>query len=197
MLITRGALDRLDVSATGCILLDRLGLVAHMNKAAEALLGAVLQVRQGLISLPTVELTSRLHAEIRRALATRPPKSAEPPRSLVWRDLQGVIVFEALRLPDADIHAFRRCRCMLLIHRTGISNLFSVETFRATFGLSRQEAVLTDALSRSKNLVKAAKGLGISHETARSQLKAVFNKTGTQSQAELLVMIGELKLLGR
>jgi DNA-binding CsgD family transcriptional regulator len=64
-----------------------------------------------------------------------------------------------------------------------------IDLLRCHFGLTPAEARLTLQLVAGETLRSAAAKLRISYETARSQLKNIFNKTGTCRQAELVVVI--------
>jgi DNA-binding CsgD family transcriptional regulator len=57
------------------------------------------------------------------------------------------------------------------------------------FGLTRAEAALATQLSRGLPLQEAADALHISLHTARTQLKAIFAKTGVSRQAELIRLL--------
>ena len=63
------------------------------------------------------------------------------------------------------------------------------DTVKRMFGLSRAEAELAVALSCGKTLDAAAAERGISVHTTRSQLKTIFNKTGTKRQADLVSLL--------
>ena len=60
------------------------------------------------------------------------------------------------------------------------------------FGLTQAETKLAAQLGTGVGLDAAATSLGVSRETARSQLKAVFAKTKTHRQAELAALIARL-----
>jgi DNA-binding CsgD family transcriptional regulator len=64
-----------------------------------------------------------------------------------------------------------------------------IDRLRCHFGLTPAEARLAVHLVTGESLRSAAAKLSISYETARSQLKNIFNKTGTGRQAELVVVI--------
>jgi len=64
-----------------------------------------------------------------------------------------------------------------------------IDRLRCHFGLTPAEARLAVHLVTGESLRSAAAKLSISYETARSQLKNIFNKTGTCRQAELVVVI--------
>lgn len=57
------------------------------------------------------------------------------------------------------------------------------------FGLTPAEARLASRLADGDDLPHVARELGIARETARNQLKAVFMKTGTRRQVELVRLI--------
>ncbi len=58
-----------------------------------------------------------------------------------------------------------------------------------SFGLTTAETRLTQALSNGDSLSDVAERLGISRHTAKAQLDAVFRKTNTGRQTELLVRL--------
>jgi DNA-binding CsgD family transcriptional regulator len=58
-----------------------------------------------------------------------------------------------------------------------------------TFCLTPSEAKLACVIARGASPYSAARELHISKETARNQLKAVFAKTGTHRQSELVALL--------
>src|SRR5262245_2313490 len=65
----------------------------------------------------------------------------------------------------------------------------SIDLLRCRFGLTPAEARLALQLVAGEPLRSAAAKLGISYETARTELKNIFSKTGTCRQAELVIGI--------
>ena len=65
----------------------------------------------------------------------------------------------------------------------------SIDRLRCQFGLTPAEARLALHLVAGETLRSAAVKLSITYETARSQLKSIFNKTRTHRQAELVIVI--------
>lgn len=65
------------------------------------------------------------------------------------------------------------------------------ELLQRLYGLTPAEAKLTAQLVSGKNIQEAKHALSISENTARSQLKAVFEKTGARRQAELIKTVME------
>ena len=65
----------------------------------------------------------------------------------------------------------------------------SIDLLQCHFGLTPAEARLALHLVAGETLRSAAVKLSITYETARSQLKNIFKKTGTCRQAELVIVI--------
>jgi DNA-binding CsgD family transcriptional regulator len=63
------------------------------------------------------------------------------------------------------------------------------------YRLTPAEAKLAVRLGQGSALAEAAEALGISVATARTQLKAIFDKTHTHRQAELVILIARLSAL--
>jgi DNA-binding CsgD family transcriptional regulator len=64
-----------------------------------------------------------------------------------------------------------------------------IDLLRCHFGLTPAEARLALHLVAGETLRSAEVKLSITYETARTQLKDIFRKTGTCRQAELVVVI--------
>ena len=81
-----------------------------------------------------------------------------------------------------------RTRCRLEPSRAFIMNK-SIDLLQCHFGLAPAEARLAFHLVAGETLRSAAVKLSITYETARSQLKSIFNKTRTRRQTELVIVI--------
>jgi DNA-binding CsgD family transcriptional regulator len=66
------------------------------------------------------------------------------------------------------------------------------DLLRKLFNLTLTEVVLLSHLDQEVALPAAAEMMGISFETARSHLKHIFSKTGTNRQSDLLMLIQRL-----
>ena len=63
---------------------------------------------------------------------------------------------------------------------------------RTVFRLTEAEARLATQLALGESLENLADQFGIAKETARSQLKSIFTKTGVHRQAELVAVLAKL-----
>jgi len=68
----------------------------------------------------------------------------------------------------------------------------SEQMLRTIFDLTPAEARLAQSLSRGDNLEHVAQSLNIRMTTARSQLAAIFAKTQTCRQAQLVAILSRL-----
>jgi DNA-binding CsgD family transcriptional regulator len=68
----------------------------------------------------------------------------------------------------------------------------TAEVLNALFGLSAAEARLAQLLARGESVESAARALDVKPTTARSQLAAIFEKTGTRRQAKLVALLSRL-----
>jgi DNA-binding CsgD family transcriptional regulator len=66
------------------------------------------------------------------------------------------------------------------------------QALRDLLGLTMAEARLAAVLGEGMSLVDAARTLGIAHNTAKVQLRAVFAKTGVRRQAQLVALLASL-----
>ena len=66
---------------------------------------------------------------------------------------------------------------------------------QASFGLTTAEAALTLKLATGQTLKECSEALGISVNTARNQLQAVFSKTGVKRQPDLILVVTQLSVI--
>jgi len=63
------------------------------------------------------------------------------------------------------------------------------ELLQQTFGLTAAEARVAVQLAAGATLVEAAASSGVTHNTVRTQLRGVFDKTGARRQADLVRLL--------
>jgi DNA-binding CsgD family transcriptional regulator len=80
----------------------------------------------------------------------------------------------------------RRPTAILFITDPERANTPTAASLQHSFGLTRTEAAVALQVLNGKGLQAAAAVLGIAPVTARSHLAAIFAKTGTSRQAELV-----------
>jgi DNA-binding CsgD family transcriptional regulator/PAS domain-containing protein len=170
----RQALERLGMAA---VLFDRRGRVLDANPAGEALLGRRAPDRS-LAAGPGFEALQRALRTVADTRQSRPVTLPLGP---------GGSPAEASLLPVSAPLAFGMAQgAALLLVRHAPEAAPALAGLGAAFGLTPAELRLLEALAAGETLAGYGSRVGISRNTAKSQLSALFQKTGTSRQAELV-----------
>ena len=90
-----------------------------------------------------------------------------------------------LGIDDLDPEGFRT----VIVTSADTCCTVQVEVVMAAFRLSAAEARLVSALCSGRTLAEYAGAAGLSRNTVRNELAAVFEKTGTRRQAEVVALV--------
>jgi DNA-binding CsgD family transcriptional regulator len=97
-----------------------------------------------------------------------------------------------LKLPSLSLNPMAEAQAAIILvdpsHRASPPET----SLRSVFRLTAAEARLACALASGESLERICDTLGIGKETARTQLKNIFSKTGTHRQSELALTINKL-----
>jgi DNA-binding CsgD family transcriptional regulator len=156
---------RIEVSATGRAMLER-----ECRRAAghETLYGAVKQLINRAGAQIPIGSTSWLVTSSKEGITTLVKQIAN-----AWSDGTSALI-----LLDLDAHPEP-----------------SPRTLQCLFGLTAAETQLAVELARGHNLLDIARSRRLSRTTIRSQLGALFVKTQTRRQAELVALLGRVAIL--
>lgn len=180
-----GALDQL---AFGLVIIDETGRIVRVNETAQRLLAcsSLLRVSQGRLcggggGARVESAVAAMHqageGERQFLRLTNPPEGEflqmllrpiSPPGNREPRAPCGVAVFLNDEVRNRDIYLGR---------------------FGQLYGLSPAEIALIDELLQGSSIAISADKLGISENTARTQLRSVFSKTNVHRQAELIRLV--------
>lgn len=194
----------IETAGIGVILVSAEGEALLTNAIADEMLAAGdgLSLAHGRLRALTPADTATLLAHVRAKAAEQ---QAEPD----WQ------VYAPLALPRADHPlpltvivrpgpAFRPLRnplvrtAMLVLRDPERRPVIPGTALGQLFGLTPAEALLASELARGASLDEAADQLGIRRNTARTQLQAVFAKTGVNRQGELVrVLLSSAAALSR
>lgn len=184
-----GALNRLE---TGTLLLSRLGRIVFRNAAATRMLRTLDRVRyrdDRLLLLDRSE-ASTLEASLSLVLE-RKLRDVDPAGSgamLIARENRS-----PLRLhfsPLAEGGSQDEAAVFVLLVDPDVHSVLPERVLRSLYAMTTAEAHVAMHLARGHSLSETARAVGITRETARSQLKAIFQKTGVHRQSDLLHLIG-------
>jgi DNA-binding CsgD family transcriptional regulator len=186
-------LDLLDRVACAAVLIDWKGTVIRINASAADLMGANLRVSRGMLTAADPPSNRALQTLVQQLRTLGSSRGGTPPgRVYIRRTNQAPMVIDALPVAGLAADAFRSARAVLTIADLDANPAPPEEALRVAFGLTAAEARLAAQLVGSGSLNAAADALGIAKETARNQLKAVFAKTGTHRQSQLVALLSKL-----
>lgn len=184
-------LEAFSASARAAIMVDRYGRVLLVNQAAEALLGSSLQVRGGRLVSWSKDATDALERSLRELLWISTPSATMPPIALPRIEGRSLIAYP-MRLRAVSPNALAPCQAVVVILDPDSEPQPPETILRSCFGLTAAEAGLARHVSSGRKLESVADELGISYETARKHLKAIFAKTDTHRQAELTALVARI-----
>ncbi|MFZ6743608.1 helix-turn-helix transcriptional regulator [Undibacterium sp. JH2W] len=188
--IAEAALNQIQLPLIVC---DQDGRIQYANSRVESLLQMqlVLAVQDGCI-LARDRNAKQLAKLIRLACGAHGPASAGGVRLGMdaLNDLQ--IIVTPLPLHLGNIGQAHASFALILIHDPAMPLNSHELVLKQIYGLSMAEARVTIALAGGATPAEIALQLGVSMSTIRSQLKAVFRKTGTARQTELLRLLSAL-----
>ena len=112
--------------------------------------------------------------------------------TIIQRRVKSPVFARILPVNGAARTPFLGARVILLLtdlhHRSGPTP----NALARLFGLTPAQAKFALVIGSGVSLDRAAEELGIARETARNHLKAVFSKTGTHRQGELVALLSKL-----
>lgn len=188
------ALSAFDVADKAAVLLDRRGDVVRVNGMAERLFdGDISIVNRRLVS-SNPRATGDLNDAVKKLLWTR--QSSSVPSILFQREGRGPVIVYAMAWPNIRDLALSAFHAVAVLVDPDTRAQPAMRTLQSGFGLTPAEARLALALVSGGDLNSESARLGLSRETIRKQLRAVFGKTGTRRQVELVAMLANL-LSGR
>ena len=187
--------DAMDSLTLATIVLDEHGRMVHANRLAEGMLAE----RDG-ISLSGDRLVFEARDDGRRfrelvsravdQFASNRPAVAQAMRVSrpSGRAAYELVVRPSPRDPLADNRRLNARVAVVIGTDPGerAPGGLSAEAVRQFFGLTPREAALALRLAAGRSLVEAARDEGMSVNTARAHLRAIFSKTGVDRQSRLV-----------
>ncbi len=187
-------LESLQYLPSGVLILDRWRRVLFANAAAESLFrhSHGFNLNDGVLETAHSPLRKKFSDEVNQVFKTGVPsavllKSPDGPRGT------GMPCY-LLRLPEVSesYQLGGDPAILVLVPQAAPSAPEAVALLRTLYSLSRREADLATAVANGATPQDYAKKAGLEISTVRSQLKSVFQKTGTHRQTELVRLLSVL-----
>ena len=183
------ALGRLKQPA---LALDRSGLVLDHNDAAEHMFSGDVRVRNRCLELSDRQARLNFDIVIQRLRTTAEGVALPVAPIVVRRSSERPLLLRVLPVDGAARSPFFGASALVVFSDLDSEAGLCMKLLSQVFGLSPAEARLAAALADGLSPEQAARKLGIAKATVRSQLKAVFSKTETHRQSELVAVLSRL-----
>lgn len=182
----RWAEEALNHLTVGVVLLAGDGHIAFANRTAEQLLqrGEGIRVRGGKLVANHPAQGARLSSLIARAAAGA-AQALRLDRGAGRRPLHLLVASLPIK-PESGQPAAAEPAIMAVVIDPEATGAPSTAMLQSLYGLTRSEACLARRLVMGERLEDYADHAGISMNTARTHLKAVFAKTDIDRQADLV-----------
>lgn len=186
---SEGVEAALNMLATGIIFLGTDGEVLLMNKRAEEILNCQdgLLLAQGKLVAATYGESTRLRAAIGGAVQTGNERGLSAGGTmLISRKKQRPLSVTVAPLREFIPTLSQRPAAVVFLSDPDRDLENPDDLMQRCYGLTPAEARLTMVLLEGYSLKQSADSCGVTHNTAKSQLKSVFSKIQVKRQSELI-----------
>lgn len=189
----RAMLDTAERLDTACILVSADKVIVSLSPSAERELrrGTHFHTHAGCLHAATPQSDAWLDQAIRAAAFHAPTGQAGQSVSVVGA-AGAPLRTDVFALPRRLSGALSLAQAMVIIRTARSTDPMSPAALRHRYGLTEAEAAIAALIAAGKTPAAIAVQRGSSVQTVRSQLKMIFEKTGTHRQAELAVLLRQL-----
>lgn len=174
------------------VAIDRFGVVLEANKEAHHIFDGDLKVRNRRLTTTDREAMASLQNFIDQLPNAASNASLATQSIIVRRKDKSAIIIRALPVRPFAQGWFPGAYALLTFSVVGRRLQLDQRLLRRVFLLTPAEARLAALVAAGASLEAAAEELAVKRETARNQLKAIFAKTGTHRQGQLVALLSTL-----
>lgn len=179
----RAAVEALAMIGTPAAMLDAQGRLLIANKLFEPALGKSMLDLRSRLKLNDARSDKRFSEAVSRLLAIHEGSSIA-----VDLDSQRVAM-HLLPVRGSARDIFSSAAGLLVLSDTADGRLPQQDLLQALFDLTPSEARIAREIALGSGITAVASAAGVSRETVRSHLKAIFEKTNTRRQGELAMLL--------
>ena len=184
----RTAFAILEQRGLSAVALDADECVLHVAPSAERHLHDGLEVF-GRRLCPTVATDTAALSRLVRAICNREPETLRLHVPLHRNHGKRPLVAFGGQIPDAPCGVLQPAVGLLVISDPDHQQDIPLSLIKSYFGLTEAETGLAAALLQGSSVAEYASARRVSITTARNQLQALFQKTATHRQAELVTAL--------
>lgn len=165
-----------------CFVLDRDMRVRALSDAAQALLSdGTLRLVDGHVTATSLAVQNRLAAAGAMVMERRAAAA-----NVVAADPSGMLTLKFHRLPDREWDMGYAPFAVLIAKRPTDVDSTALALLRDTYGLTTSEAEIAVMLRAGRTRAQICAARGITPETVRSHLRALFGKLGVRRETEAI-----------
>ena len=188
-----GVLSGLTVRGKAGFLLDAAGRVLRANEFADRLINNGLTLAGGRLGSLDPESDAALQSLIENVCQSgRTPMPPALDAIAIMRLKSGPLILQAAPLVHSTRDVLQNARALLVASPMSAPSAPAEAILTQFYRLTPAEVRVAKALAVHGGAPAAARELGVSVNTARTHLKAVFAKTGVSNQAQLAVMLSRM-----
>jgi DNA-binding CsgD family transcriptional regulator len=187
-------LQALEAGGSAALLINRQGEVFQMNRLAERMLEYDPRVINRRLTSKDSSATTAFDRTLHELLWRRSGPALSPAVVLPRQGRRPLLAYPT-RIPVVAANAFADAKAVVILIDLSSCKRVSEETLRMAFQLTEAESRVAARLGTGQSVDDVAAELKLTKETIRGQLKAVFAKTQTHRQGELVALLNNL--LGR
>jgi len=186
-------LSAMDAAETAIVLFDRAGCVYQLNSKAAALTAdGTVDISNRRLVATTRPATEALDRTLHRLLWTTGPETMSPPLRLPRLDGRRPILAHPMSLPRFGENPFAPAQIAMVLRDLERRPAPLASDLNVAFGMTPAEVKVARGLAAGDSLEAVCRTLGISLGTGRVHLRAIFSKTNTRRQAELVATLAAL-----
>lgn len=185
--VLSGAVDAMENVRCPALAIGRNGIILAANASAQAYLDREILIRGGRIALQDAVANAQLHAMFKR-MSDR--ALDDQPVVVMRRADKRPLLIKFVHVPSPARSPFLGAWALLLLKDLDEGGpMAPLDHVADVFALTPAQARVAAHLIQGRSLEQVAQELGIGFETARSHLKALFAKTQTRRQSELIAVL--------
>ncbi len=192
--VLTGVTNALGLIGRSALAIDRHAFVLDQNAQADALFDNEIFVSNRRLIIKEQKASSAYRRLINRLAVTPDAETLTTTPIVIGRTRKRPCVIHVLPVPVAARSPFLGARALLTFTDLELNCGPKPLVLSQAFGLTPADARLASLIGAGNSPEQAAQELGVSEATARNQLKAVFNKTNTHRQPELVALLSRLNL---
>lgn len=174
------------------VAIDGRGHILDANSLIEKMIGKDLHIDGRRLIIRDVQARTRFEAVLARLQAAPDTAPLQAKPIVIRRSKKGPLIARTLPVPCAARSPFLGARALLVLTPIDTTIDLDPAVLKTLFALTPAEARLATIFASGLDLTLVAEALGVSIVTVRNQLRAIFAKTDTHRQSELIALLSRL-----